>query len=427
MLNTRGFAVPLVFVTVLLLLLTFPLAAASACFGAKVPATTPDAQKGQTIRNKAELSAALKSARGGETFTLSSGNYGVLSIGKAFNSPVTIRSDTPQAPACFTGMRLKGANNITLDSLYLDYVFEKGDPHFTFPFSIIESGNIKITNSVFDGDVARGTNSVADGRGYGIGLRIKQSNEVLLSGSEFRIWWSAALVLKSSRITFEGNDIHTIRSDGIDTDAITGLVIKENYFHDFISAPGSKDHRDMIQIMRVTPRGSTDIVIRDNVFDMGSGDYTQTIWAGGDGKNLGNPTMRHRNILVENNIIYNGHIHGISIHGTDNISIRKNTLIEVPGGHSTPAINISSDSTFVVIEQNAVSKIIGYKNQRNWVVLNNAMIQNKSPSQNGHYDRQFIYYAYGGKNGYNEFGVRPGSIIDRLNAGSTLVENYPSR
>ena len=183
----------------------------------------------------------------------------------------------------------------------------------------------------------------------------------------------------------------------------------------------------MIQIMRVTPSGSTDIVIRDNIFDMGRGDFTQTIWAGGDGKDLGDRNMRHRNILIENNMIYNGHIHGISIYGADNISVRKNSVIEVPGGHSTPVINISDDSKFVVIEQNAVAKVLGYKNQRDWVVLNNAMIQNQSVSQNGHYDRQFIYYARGGKNGYNEYGVRPDSIISTLNAGSTLVKNYPSQ
>ncbi len=126
---------------------------------------------------------------------------------------------------------------------------------------------------------------------------------------------------------------------------------------------------------------------------------------------------------MENNIIYNTHVDGISIHGTDNISVRKNTLIHVPGGHSAPAINISSNSTSVVIEQNATSSIIGYENQRDWVVLNSAMIQNNCPSQNGYYDKQFLYYALGQKQGYNDYGIRPGSLINQLNAGSSLAKS----
>ena len=81
----------------------------------------------------------------------------------------------------------------------------------------------------------------------------------------------------------------------------------------------------------------------------------------------------------------------------------------------------------MVIEQNAVAGIRGYKNQADWVVLNNAIIQDKSPGQPGYYDREFIYYATGPANGYNEYGVRPGSSIDQLGAGSTLVRNYPTR
>lgn len=418
---------PLALVVALFLLMTAPLAAATACKGARIAAKAPNTGAGQAIRNASELSAALRGSRGGETFVLAPGNYGELALHADYKSPVTIRSANPKSPACFTGMFLEGANNIVLQNIYFDYVFSAGDPHFLSPFNIYESRNIQIVSSIFDGDIARGTNSEADGYSYGIGLRIGRSSNIRLSGNEFRKWWSATLAGQSARVSYLSNNIHTIRSDGINIDALTGLVIENNYIHDFGGAAGSQDHRDMIQIMRVTPKGSTDIVIRKNVFDMGRGDFTQTIWAGGDGKDLGDRTMRHRNVLVENNMIYNAHIHGISIHGTDNISIRKNTLIHVPGGHSTPAINISSDSTSVVIEQNATASIIGHEGQRGWAVLNNAIIQDTSPSQNGYYDRQFIYYAIGRKNGYNEYGVRPGSLVDRLNAGSTLAKNYPTR
>ena len=408
--------------------LGFDVAAQTPCQGRHVQSHLPAVQtKGQPVADATALGAALQGARGGETFLLASGNYGTLRLNASYRSPVTIRSADPAAPACFTRLVLQGAGNVHLDGVYFDYTYNGGDPHFIAYFVLLDSTDIKISNSVFDGGTARGTGTEADGYSIGIGLKIERGGNLTLSGNEFRRWWTAVLAVQSRQLTFSGNNIHTIRSDGIDIDAADGLTIERNRFHDFGGAAGSQDHRDMIQIMRVSPRGSSDIVIRDNVFDMAGGDFTQTIWAGGDGKDLNNPVMRHRNVLVENNMIYNAHIHGISIHGSDNISIRKNSLIHVPGGHSVPAINISSDSTSVVIEQNAVASIIGYQNQRDWVVLNNALIQDQSPSQGGYYDREFIYHARGRKNGYNEYGVRPGSQLDRLNAGSTLSKSYPSR
>ncbi len=136
-------------------------------------------------------------------------------------------------------------------------------------------------------------------------------------------------------------------------------------------------------------------------------------------------------LLIENNVIYNAHLHGISVDGIDNLSIRKNSIIRVrrtkSGKVINPAYQCLGRSTYVVIEQNVVGDINGYKNQTTWVVLNNALIQDTSPSAPGYYDREFIYYATGPSHGYHEYGVRPGSTIDRLNAGSTLVKNYPTR
>lgn len=418
----------LVLAGALLLMLGFDVAAQTPCQGRDVRTHLPATQtKGQPVANAADLGAALQNAQGGEIFLLAPGNYGTLRMNTAYRSPVVIRSADPAAPACFTRLVLEGARNVHLDGVYFDYTYNAGDPHFIAYFVILNSTDIVISNSVFDGGTARGTGSEADGYSIGIGLKIERGGNLTLSGNEFRRWWTAVLSVQSRQFVFTGNNIHTIRSDGVDVDAADGLRIERNRFHDFGGAAGSQDHRDMIQIMRVSPRGSSDIVIRDNIFDMAGGDFTQTIWAGGDGKDLGNPVMRHRNVLVENNMIYNGHIHGISIHGSDNISIRKNSVIHVPGGHSVPVINISPDSTSVVIEQNAVANIIGHENQRDWVVLNNALIQDQTPSQGGYYDSQFIYYAQGRKDGYNEYGVRPGSQLDRLNAGSSLSQSYPSR
>ncbi len=420
----NALAKPLPLVGLLLLLLPSSLGAATACTDSKSAAETSTSQQGKVIRDEENLSAELRRAQGGETFLLASGNYGTLSLSEAFPTPITLRSASPDAPACFTDLRLNGAKNIHLDGLVFDYVYTAGDREFTNSFSIQGSDGIKISNSIFDGGYKNGV-------GHGRGLNIRNSSSIDIRNNVFRKWWKALTGDNDRNLTIHGNEFYDIRSDGMAIGASNGLIIQANHMHNFRALKGAKDHRDMVQILRSTNRRSTDMVIRDNIFDMGGGDSAQTIWMGGDGKDLADPMLRHRNILIENNIIYNAHLHGISVHGIDNLSIRKNSVIRVrrvkSGDVTVPKITVSPDSTSVVIEQNATAAIGGYKNQRDWAVLNNAIIQDTSPSSPGFYDQQFVYYATGRANGYNEYGVRPDSMIDRLNAGSTLSNNYPTR
>ena len=204
MAKTRIVTAPLALASALFLLLAGPLTAAPACSGAKIPAKAADTQERQSIQSQAELSTALQNARGGETFVLGPGHYGKLTLRSNYKSPVTIRSANPEKPACFTGLSLKGVNNVVLDRLYFDYIYKNGDQHFIYPFSISESRNIQIANSVFDGDIARGTNSEADGYSFGIGLRIGRSSDIRIAGSEFRKWWTAIISSQSARQTFSG-------------------------------------------------------------------------------------------------------------------------------------------------------------------------------------------------------------------------------
>lgn len=381
-----------------------------------------EARAGKTVKDAAGLAAAVANAEGGEVFLLSGGRFGALTIGKVFPKPVTIRSADPSSPACFSELRLEGASNVTLSGLVFDYAFEPGDKDSISRFTINNSRNIDVSKSVFDGDFKLGI-------GHGRGLHIKNSVGVAITDSVFRKWWKAVTGSNDVNVTLLRNQIYDIRADGMMFTGIDGLRIEGNRVHNFRASSG-RDHRDMLQITRSSGSRSTDIVIRDNIFDMGAGDYTQTIFMGKSGKNLNDPLLRHQNVLIENNVIYNAHTHGISVAGADGLSIRRNTVIRVPlpksGKNTIPRINVWA-STSVVIEQNAANQINGDTGRPDWVVLNNAIIQDQSPSAPGYYDREFIYYATGATDGYNEYGVRPGGLIDQLDAGSTLVRNYPTR
>jgi len=382
------------------------------------------------VSNQSQLEAALRDASGGDEIRLAGGDYGELNLkGMQFSSEVTITSVNPGDMASFSKLRMDDTSNVTLNAIEFDYEYSRGDGENVSKFQIENSTDIKITNSIFDGDILSGTGTEGDGSGYGRGLHIKGSEGVEIINTEFHSWWKAVSIGTSTDVSMIGNNIHTIRSDGINIGRSHDVLIENNYIHDFQAALGSDDHRDMIQIKRSSEDGSSGITIRSNVFDMGDGDHTQTIFAGGDNANPNDPTDWHRDIVIDNNLIYNSHTHGITFSLTDGLTVTNNTLISIPregkGGITIPKINITSDSKNVTIEGNIADGVNKYEGQSGWTVKNNVDIQNDDPSDAGYYDDMFVYYATTQKNGYNQFGIKDGSLADQLNAGSSLADLLP--
>ncbi|MCX8955371.1 hypothetical protein OU790_18260, partial [Ruegeria sp. NA] len=169
-----------------------------------------------TVTSAAELNQALSQATGGETILLAPGDYGSLSLkNTSYSSPVTLKSADPNAMASFSGLKLDQVSNVSFDTIKFDYTFSSGDATHISPFKISNSSNVSIDQSVFDGDFASGTGTTADGTGYGRGLIISGSTNIDVTNTEFHSWWKALSASKSSDINFSGNNIHTIRSDGI--------------------------------------------------------------------------------------------------------------------------------------------------------------------------------------------------------------------
>lgn len=376
-----------------------------------------------TVTSEAELKSALSQAVGGETILLAAGDYGKLSLKNIqFASDVTIKSADPNAMASFSETYVSNSSNVTFEEIKFDYTYASGHRDHHSPFQVNNSSNITFDNSVFDGDLASGT-------GIGRGLLIRGSTDVDVLNTEFHSWWKALSAAQSTNLDFIGNNIHTIRSDGISLGEVQNVLIENNYIHDFGGLAGSGDHRDMIQIQRVSGTGSSDIYIRNNVLDIGAGDYAQGIWAGADKGNISDPTHWNYNIVVENNVLYNAHANGIALHMTDGATISNNTVIAVPtqqtGGVTIPKIILAVGSQNITITDNVAPAIVGYIGQSHFNVQNNVITQNTDPSAAGYYDTQFVYHATSAADGYNQYGVIPGSAVDLQNAGSSLVDGYP--
>ena len=91
---------------------------------------------------------------------------------------------------------------------------------------------------------------------------------------------------------------------------IDGVLIENNYIHDFRGSPGSGDHCDMIQFWTAgTTSPSTNITIRANVLDIGNGTATQSIFMRNEMVDTGQAgtEMYYKNVVIEDNTITNAH------------------------------------------------------------------------------------------------------------------------
>lgn len=393
--------------------------------------------KSVTVSSLSGLYSALASAKGGETIKLAPGDYGDMFLGGkskfdiTFPSNVTITSADPNNPAVFSGLDVRGAANLTFDGVVFDYSFAKGDTLWERPFSVSGSQDITIRNCTFDGDAAKGVSEVDDGYGTGIGLSVRGCSDVRLEGNEIYNFYRGIVTSESDGIIVKGNDLHSMRMDGLNFAEVTDVVIEQNYIHDFKTSPTPLDHCDMIQFWtNGTDTPSSNIVIRDNRLDIGTGGATQSIFMRNDqvDRGLAGPEMFYRNVTIENNVIVNGHLHGIAVGETAGLTIQGNSVLRADGGKpegvdasvEIPRIAVAASSTNVIVTHNATSGIAGYSGQTDWTVSKNAFVQDQDSRAPGWYGDVFVTSSLTSKDGVHDFVAVPGGILDRLGAGADL-------
>ena len=334
---------------------------------------------------------------------LEGGDYGTLRLvgGPAcFDRPVTIASADPTRPARFTGLAVRDACNVIFDGLLFDYSYRRGDNDLTRPFMLHASRDMVVRNSVFDGDLAQGGPEVDNGFGMATGLDLRDDDGIRIEHNLFRDFFRGLLLNRSRNLALTGNEITGMRSEGLNAAAVEGLLIEGNLIHDFRVSPKSEDHRDMIQFWTAgTETPSTDITIRGNLLNSGSGLYTQSIFIRNERVDAGQAgeEMYYRNLLIEENVIVNAHLHGITVGQTEGLTIRNNTLIHNPlsngsGGSAelwTPRIRLSPDSNRVSVTGNITPQIDGPERRRDWDVRDNVFVQDLRPERPGWYGSVF--------------------------------------
>lgn len=399
------------------------------------------------VDDLAALQDALQEAPGGATLLLAAGDYGTLTLstarvpGASAAAPVTIRSADPADPARFSRLVMQDAAHLRLESLAFLYTFTAGDDEKLRPFEIRGSTDIVLRGSLLQGDLASGGRAAAkDGYPTGIGLWLQGSTDIEISGNEITRFARGLIVYGCEQVRILGNNLHGVRSDGMNFADVRDVRIERNAIHDFARALDAKDHADMIQFWTAgTKRPNTDIVIRDNILNVGGGWFTQSIFMRNeemDRKKAGDE-MLYRNITIENNVIINAHLHGITLGQADGVRIAGNTLVRQraaagkgqKAGLWVPQIRVKSSARNVTIADNIVPVIEGYEDQSDWAVKGNLIIQDRDPAAPGYYDSVFVAALTGDRMMLASFAYLPGGPADdpRLGASALRLEANPAR
>lgn len=261
-----------------------------------------------TVSTKSELEKALECAVPATSVVLKPGNYGIVAIGEVRG--VKLTSAAPETPAIFRQLTIDGGEDVELSNLRFEGIVGSVPHHL----GIWNSRGIQATDLQF-----RTAAGPAGGMTAAVLLRRSQRVEMRrldITGPTTGITFD-----RMTDIVIADCFIHDFQSDGIVGTGSSQIVISGNHITEGHPAPG--DHPDGIQLFTINSKESaSDIVIKDNLIERGSGDLIQGIFLGDETSKL-----PYRNIRIEGNLIVGSMYHGIMLGGAIDATVINNTVI----------------------------------------------------------------------------------------------------
>ena len=383
-----------------------------------------------TVYNNAQLTAALNAASPGDQILLhpSSVPYDVTITAYVNNvENITIKSANPNNMATIGGVKLYDAKGITFDGVRFG---ENPDPQSDFTVLVRTSENITIRNSVAEGTATGPLTVGGSTQMAGEFANIKYVDGFTFENNEVSKYNFGLLILESTDVDFRGNDIHSLQADPLRVGGVKDVYIENNYLHDLYGSDAQITHMDMIQVWSTdTQRVNENIYIRENVLDAGDGAGTQSILMRNERYEKSPSTaLMYKNIVITDNVIYNGQYHGISVGETNGLQISNNTLVTHPDAvvrnvgwieQSDPAISVSSPSYNVNVHNNIAGRydLPGNVNQGNNITVNY-----DDPLSEYYVKNLFVNPFSDDMNVLVDLQAPPGGLLDQRNAGSSLTE-----
>ena len=286
------------------------------------------------VYNQADLATKLAAARGGETFVLAPGNYGLLTIkSRNFATPITITSADANNPAKIEQINITGSRGIAFTGL------DMGSPLSASETASACHNTAQITNSSYISFDRVHVYGSLDGNPTNDrdGLNFRGSNNIAVTNSTFEQLSRGLLIGSSQDVTLSGNMFKNMSTDGMDFAAVQRVAITGNTFTNF--TPKAGDHPDAIQFWTSgTTVASSDISITNNKIMMGGPEGTQGIFLRDE-----TGALPYQRVTIDNNLVYiNSGYNGITVAGGNTIAVTNNTVVSQTTDTLKLRINLSA-------------------------------------------------------------------------------------
>lgn len=294
------------------------------------------------VTNSSEFDKAIRAASGGDIISLSANFEGSVQITNVnFSTPITIQSSDPTDMGVFN--RLKVVNSSGINFSNVEFFNNSASLYW---MTVTGSKNITFDKVDVHG-ILNGSSS-----DDGVGLSLRDSANITVSNSKFHELTGGIYYQNITNLTVNGSDFRLIRNDGVAGTAVRGLVIDGNMFTNFDHI--GDVHPDAIQIWTIDQASqSSDVLIRNNVFDRGAGQAVQGIFT----RDTTGVTPIDR-ITIERNAIIGSMYQGISVTGANDLSMRNNLVLGTGGYNAwlgTANINGTQDISDNIITSSQLS------------------------------------------------------------------------
>jgi chitodextrinase len=366
------------------------------------------------VSNAAQLTAALAKASGGDTIVMAGGNYGDVNLsGLKFASNVTLTSATETHPAVFDSISVFRSTNLTIDNVSVDFTPTTATNAWDAAIDISASSNITISNSHVEGGP-----SPVDGLLIGRGISADNCKNITVSGTEVTEFRRGVCLGNTDGVNILDNNIHHNRTSTLSGGNLNNVLIEGNTLAS--SHPnnfgGDGDHGDFIHFWTSpTQAGANhDYIIRGNYLNQGDGTALLGIYLDDNVNKKG-----FSNVLIEDNVIYNGNAQGVRAEDVDGLTVRNNTMIQSAGSdpRDAPGVLLCDGTKNVVVTGNILGSVSGPATDNmtgnNIAIGDNYVVQTTNPNAENYVGNLFT----------NPFATNP-EIEDLRALPGTSANNY---
>lgn len=352
-----------------------------------------------TVRNSQELSIAITQLSDGSGGTILVENTSEIYVISRFRpgpdtGQIVITAADPNDPPTFAQVKLVEGQNMVFSGLSFDRTKSGVSGK---DLEILKSSDIVFENNTFVNS-ANGfyTGEDPDVPWAGSLALVRDSNGIVFTGNDVSKYSQGLAVADSVGTVITNNTFSNMIADGVRLSGIQDTLVEGNTFTDFYGSTQNKNHSDMLQVWSApyNKLNTENLIIRDNFFNSSGGVATQSMF-------IKNETFRDtgvefRNITVENNTIYNGHVHGVAIYDTIGVQITNNTFLWNPDATmqstatSTP---VSSEPTIRLINVTdgvVTGNIVPRINAPGSLIEGNALIDYGNPAADNYVGKNFV-------------------------------------